>query len=128
MSVDAEHGHLESEAGDTSIASLTSQLKRRNFLHLLMGGATALVAGLVSACHPPFSDCLGSPCCHPAKCNFCHYVVSRDRFNCDGPGEFGQRRLWTCEAPDGRLVWCGECASGPTCFDEPFACSTWFYN
>lgn len=97
---------------------------RRRFLI----AGTAVIAGLATLLRPEpaAADCLGSPCCALATCTLCDYQVSRDRFIC--PAGYNQT-LWTCvESGTGYLVWCGECSAGPSCYEGPWYCSTWFYN
>ncbi len=68
---------------------------------------------------------LGSPCCNLATNRWCNYQVSHDRFTCS-PGY--NRTTWTCTEPGtGRLVFCGECSTGSSCYQGPWECSSWFY-
>jgi len=101
---------------------------RRRSLFAIAGALVGGLAVLVQkAPAQAYHGCLGQPhCCALASCRWCNYPVSRDRFNCaEWPGY--RRLTWSCNQ-DGRLVWCGECAAGPTCHDGPFPCSIWFWN
>lgn len=126
--------HLMSEDGrgesgnlaDINFRSSSNQFGRRRALQALLAGATAIVGGLATAIEPAAADCLGSPCCALATCQWCSYSVSRDRYNCSAEG--GNRTLWSCTDGTGRLVWCGECSAGGDCYTGPWYCSTWFYN
>jgi len=94
-----------------------------------LGAGTAIIAGLAILLSPRSASAshgMPSPCCDLATNTLCDYQVSRDRYNC--PSGYN-RTLWTCTEPGtGRLVWCGECSSGSTCYNGPWYCSTWFYN
>jgi hypothetical protein len=89
--------------------------------------ASALVGGLATLLdrRPAQADDMSSPCCGLASKRLCSYTVSRDRFYC--PSGY-TRTVWSCRTGSGQLVWCGECASGSSCYDSPFYCSIWFYN
>lgn len=119
----SEEGHRDRD--DIAVRLAESKFGRRRALQALLAGATAIVGGLATAIEPAAADCLGSPCCQLATCTWCSYSVSRDRYNCVAEG--GNRTLWSCTS-GGRLVWCGECSAGSTCYIGPWYCSTWFYN
>jgi hypothetical protein len=93
----------------------------------VLAGASAIIAGLATLidARPAAADCLGSPCCSLASCNWCNYRVSPDRFTC--PGGY-YRTLWTCRS--GSITYgCGECSTNPdTCWDKHagYACSIYF--
>jgi hypothetical protein len=118
---------VEVDQASMNVAAAMDPSRRRG----LFAAAGALVGGLAvlvqktpaQASH----ECLGQPhCCSLAKCNWCNYAVSRDRFNCsEWPGY--KRLTWSC-SENGRLAWCGECAIGPTCHNGGFKCSIWFWN
>lgn len=114
------------ESSDIASRLADSKFGRRRALQALLAGATAIVGGLATAIEPAAADCLGSPCCALATCQWCSYSVSRDRYNCVAEG--GNRTLWSCTDGSGRLVWCGECSAGTNCYAGPWYCSTWFYN
>jgi len=63
-------------------------------------------------------------CCILAKPEKeCHYTGHKANYTC--PPGF-QKQYWPC-CEGTRLVGCGECSSGPTCFDRPFDCSIWWW-
>lgn len=112
----------ESTGVMTELEELNSRPARRR--RVLRTSSTALVAGLATLFlgGKAVADCQGSPCCSLAKCNMCSYQVNKDRYTC--PSGYN-RRTWSCVTGSNRY-YCGECASGSTCYDGPFACSIWF--
>ncbi|GGQ60212.1 hypothetical protein [Couchioplanes azureus] len=98
--------------------------ERRSRRRALLSAASAVVAGLATVlkASPAVADCLGSPCCSLASCEQCQYAVSRDRYTC--PDGY-RRTVWTCVSGS-RTYGCGECSTGETCNDGPFACSIWY--
>jgi hypothetical protein len=64
-------------------------------------------------------------CCnlaHPDK--ECPYSGDKSNYTCkDG----FQKTWWFC-CEGGLLVGCGECSSGPTCWQGPWDCSIWWWT
>lgn len=106
----------------TGTASVVERPTGRRFA--VLGAATAVIAGLATVlkASPAVADCQGSPCCSLAKCNQCHYAVSKDRYTC--PSGY-RRSYWTCVSGS-RTYGCGECTTGSNCWTGPFACSIWY--
>lgn len=71
--------------------------------------------------HPveqPIPDC----CTLAVPEKECHYSGHKSDFTC--PDGF-QKQYWPC-CEGTRLVGCGECASGSSCFYGPWECSIWW--
>ena len=80
--------------------------------------------GFAEECLNPCNEQIGPVrCCHLACPHTeCPYEGDKSNFTCPAPY---QKTAWTC-CDGSTLVGCGECACGPTCFDDPWFCSIAF--
>lgn len=63
-------------------------------------------------------------CCNLARPDReCQYTGDKSNYTC--PEGF-QKTFWPC-CEGTRLIGCGECSSGPSCFDDPWDCSIWWW-
>lgn len=67
---------------------------------------------------------LDDKCCTLASSTECSYTGSKSNYRCP-PGY--SKTIWFC-CEGTRRVGCGECSSGPTCWDGPWACSIWWWT
>lgn len=77
---------------------------------------------------PPKDEDIPIPddkCCNLARPDReCKFTGDKSNFTC--PEGF-QKTFWPC-CEGTRIIGCGECASGPSCFDAPWDCSIWWWT
>jgi hypothetical protein len=103
-------------------------IKLVSFFAQAAGGASSSSRPGSSAAS--YADAAAQPCnttgtCTPVRCcclacadKECPYVGKKSDFTCPG----GTKTFWTC-TEGSKLIGCGECAGGSSCFDKPWYCS-----